>query len=195
MYGTDQVAHQKSRRVSLMESGKNRTTNYFATVIQKHGLFATFVLVGTLFWTIWNESFAPGALIVGTVLSWLSLSITNRYLLRNRYQELFRIQPLRLLRYIGVLILAIFESGVHAMYITVTGRIDVHIVDLPTKLQNPFHGVLVANAITLTPGTVTIDYQPGVFKVIWIESVAHNIEEASDMIKGRFEKVLEPTQE
>ncbi len=81
------------------------------------------------------------------------------------------------------------------MYITIKGRIDVHIVNLPTTMQNPFHAVLVANAITLTPGTVTVDYQPGLFKVIWIESVTHNMEEASEMIKGRFEQVLEPPQE
>ena len=160
--------------------------------MHKHGLFMLFVLVGTLFWAIWNESVAAGTLIMGVALSWLSLTVTNRYLLRSRYEELFRINPIRLLRYIGVLILAIFESGIHAMYITLTGRIDVHIVELPTKLKNPFHGVLVANAITLTPGTVTVDHQPGSFKVIWIESVTQNVEEASTLIKARFEKVLEP---
>ena len=163
--------------------------------IQKHGMFACFVMLGTAFWSIWNESFSPATLLTGTGLSWLSFTITNRYLLRSRYENLFRIHPIRILHYIGVLIVAIFQSGIHAMYITITGRIDVHIVDLPTTIKNPFHGVLVANAITLTPGTVTVDYQPGTFKVIWIESVTHNILEASDMIKGRFEAVLEPQQE
>jgi len=161
---------------------------------RKHGRFVLAILIGTFFWAVWNESVSPSTLLVGTALSWLSITITNRYLLRERYEDIFRIQPLRLLRYAGVLILAIFESGIHAMYITITGRIDVHILELPTKLQNPFHGVLVANAITLTPGTVTVDHQPGSFKVIWIESVTHNIEEASEMIKGRFERVLEPMQ-
>lgn len=175
-----------------MALDSNRTISLLAAAMQKHGLFTVFVLLGTAFWAIWNESIAPGTLIVGTVLSWLSLTITNRYLLRSPYQEMFRIHPARLLRYIGVLILAIFESGIHAIYITITGRIDVHIVDLPSQLKNPFHGVLVANAITLTPGTVTVDHQPGSFKVIWIESVTDNLAEASEMIKGRFERVLEP---
>ena len=170
----------------------NRVRNALVTTMQKHGMFALFVLVGTVFWTIWNESIAPATVIIGTGLSWLSFAVTNRYLLRSRYQDMFRIHPIRLLHYIGVLVLAIFESGIHAMYITITGRIDVHIVDLPTQLKNPFHGVLVANAITLTPGTVTVDHQPGSFKVIWIESVTQNIAEASAMIKGRFEDVLEP---
>ncbi len=159
----------------------------------KHGSLFVFVLIGTLFWAIWNESSAPKTLLTGAVLTWLSITITNRYLLKEQYQKLFRIHPLRLLRYLGVLILAIFESGIHAIYITLTGRIDVHIVDLPTALQNPFHGVLVANAITLTPGTVTIDHQNGSFKVIWIEAGTENLQEASEMIKGRFERVLEPT--
>ena len=162
------------------------------SVLEEHGRFVLFVLIGTLFWAIWNESFRPATLITGTFLSWLSFALTNRYLLRSRYQEMFRIHPIRLLHYIGVLILAIFESGIHAIYITITGRIDVHIVDLPTQLRNPLHGVLVANAITLTPGTVTVDYQPGFFKVIWIERVTPDVQEAGKLIKARFENVFEP---
>jgi len=189
MVGTRQ---QATGDTWIMAQCETKQRMSFKAWLQKHGSLLLFVMLGTLFWAIWNESASFATLLTGAALSWLAINITNRYLLKDSYQQTFRIHPIRLLHYIGVLILAIFESGIHAMYITITGRIDVHIVDLPTGIQNPFHGVLVANAITLTPGTVTIDHSKGSFKVIWIESPTHDVELAGEMIKGRFERVLEP---
>lgn len=152
--------------------------------------FLTAWAVCTIVWAIWNESYTVFTLIEGAVLSLLVLQLTNRYLLRARYQDLFRLHPLRLLQYVAVLIVEIFRSGVHAMYVTLSGRVNVGVVDLPTAIRNPFHGVLVANAITLTPGTVTIDYHRGTFKVVWIECLTADPDEAAEMIKGRFERVF-----
>lgn len=166
--------------------------NTNSTRIARYMPKAGFLLLGIIFWSIWNESIGAKTLLVGAILTCLSMAITNQYLLKSRYEEVFRIHPAKALRYIGVLILAIFESGIHAIYITITGRIDVQIIDLPSSIQNPFYGVLVANAITLTPGTVTIAHNKGSFKVIWIESATRDPEEAGEMIKGRFERVLEP---
>jgi multicomponent Na+:H+ antiporter subunit E len=158
--------------------------------IQHTAHFTAALLLCAFVWAVWNESYTTGTFIEGSILSFLALTITNRYLLKARYQNLFRLNPLTFLRYIGVLIVEIFRSGVHAMYVTITGRIDVGVVDLPTDITNPFHGVLVANAITLTPGTVTIDHSHGNFKVIWIECLTSDPNEAAEMIKGKFERVF-----
>lgn len=152
--------------------------------------FTTFSVLGTVVWAIWNESFAPMVLVQGVFFSCLALLITNRFLLKARYPDLFWMDPVTILRFLAVLVLAIFQSGIHAIYITLTGRIDVRVMDLPTRISTPFHGVLIANAITLTPGTVTIDHSHGSFKVIWIECLTNDPEEAGDIIKGRFERVF-----
>ncbi len=154
--------------------------------------FAVCVLVGTLLWAAWNESLAPGMLVQGALVSFSALVITNRFLLKAPYQQVFRLHPFTLFRYVAVLVLAIFQSGIHAMAVTLTGRMDVRVIDLPTRLRNPFHGVLVANAITLTPGTVTVDHTEGRFKVIWIECLTTDPEVAGELIKGRFERVFMP---
>ncbi len=157
-----------------------------------YGGIVAFLLIGTVFWATWNESVAWSTLLTGLALSALSLSLTSRYLLKAPYETVYRIPVLTALHYIWVLVVAIFESGIHAIYITITGRIQVHIVDLPTDVETPFYGVLIANAITLTPGTVTVDHHQGFYKVIWIETVTDDIQEASEMIKGRFERVFLP---
>ncbi len=156
------------------------------------GAMLVVVLAGTLVWAVWNESFSATVLAQGVCLSALALLVTNRYLLKAPYQQVFRISPFTLARYVVVLVVAIFESGIHAIAITLTGRLNVGVIDLPTAIRNPFHGVLVANAITLTPGTVTIDYHDGSFKVIWIECLTADPEAAGELIKGRFERVFLP---
>ena len=152
--------------------------------------FILAVLVLVLVWGVWNESFSLKTIVQGIVLSVLVLVITNRYLLRTAWHREYHISLRTALRYLGVLIVEIFRSGAHAIYITVTDRINVGVVDLPTSVSDPLVGVLVANAITLTPGTVAIDYDGARFKVIWIDCVTSDPDEAGEMIKGSFERVF-----
>ena len=144
----------------------------------------------TLTWCVWNESATLGTVATGLGFSLVSLVLTNRFLLKARYHQVFALSPLTALRYVAVLIVEIFRSGVHAIHITLTGRINVGVVNIPTGITNPLHGVLVANAITLTPGTVTIDHSHGNYKVIWIECTTTDPNEAADRIKASFERVF-----
>jgi len=154
--------------------------------------FILLVASGSLVWLIWNESFTLSRLLQGIVLSWLAFTLTNRFLLTQPYQQVYRINPFKLARYLLVLLLAIFRSGVHAIYITLTKRIDIGVADLPSRLENPFEIALVATAITLTPGTVTVDSRPGSFKVIWIECGSSDPDKAAEIVKGDFERIFLP---
>ncbi len=144
----------------------------------------------TSVWCIWSESFSLPTLLAGLFLSLLALFVTNRVFLRKPYQERYRLSIITLFRYIMVLIREIFRSGFHAIYITLTDRMHVGVVDLPTEIKDPLLGSLVASAITLTPGTVTIDFSPGRFKVVWIDCSTTDETKAAEMIKGGFENVL-----
>jgi energy-converting hydrogenase B subunit A len=44
--------------------------------------------------------------------------------------------------------------------LAVAGGIDPHVMDVKTVLKKPISQVILANSITLTPGTVTIDIDP-----------------------------------
>jgi multicomponent Na+:H+ antiporter subunit E len=159
-------------------------------------LSAVLPLLGilTLAWCVWSESFAPVVLLQGGILGLVALLTTNRILLKRSYQERYRLSPLVLLRFFLVLTVEIFRSGIHAIHIMLTDRINIGVVDLPTSITDPLRGVLVASAITLTPGTVTIDFSPGTFKVVWIDCTDTDLETAAESIKGRFERALMPVQ-
>ena len=161
-----------------------------ATRAQRTSRFAITVACLTLVWCVWNESVALHRVLEGIGLGTLGLLLTNRFLLKEVYQDRYAVGFTRVLKYIGVVIVQIFVSGIDAIWITVTNRLNVGIIDLPTDISDPFRRVLVANAITLTPGTVTLECGEKTMKVVWINCVTGDPEEAAEMIKGSFERVL-----
>jgi|GEM_PF-408872 len=144
----------------------------------------------TAVWCIWSGAFTPLRLAEGFAFSAAALTITNRMFLTYSYQKRYTLPGFTILTYVLVLAVEIFRSGYHAIRITVKDRINVGVVDLPTEIDTPLHGALTASAITLTPGTVTIDYSPGKFKVIWIDCYTTDPQEAAEAIKGKYERVL-----
>ncbi|GAB6091171.1 Na+/H+ antiporter subunit E [Spirochaeta dissipatitropha] len=146
--------------------------------------------VFTVIWCIWSESFALSVIAQGLFCSLAALFIVNRFLLRGQYQFRYSVKPAVLIKYVLVLIVQIFKSGFDAVYITLTDRINVGVVDLPTMIDDPLVGTLIANAITLTPGTATIDYDTKRFKVIWINCTTTDPIIAGEIIKADFERVF-----
>ena len=64
------------------------------------------------------------------------------------------------------------------------------IVKVKTKLQSEMGKTFLANSITLTPGTLTIDIKDEYLYIHWINVKYEDTEEASKEIVGRFEKFL-----
>lgn len=64
------------------------------------------------------------------------------------------------------------------------------IVKVKTKLKTEMGKVFLANSITLTPGTFTVDLKDEFLYIHWINVRYRDIEEATQDIVGRFEKYL-----
>lgn len=66
------------------------------------------------------------------------------------------------------------------------------IVKVRTRLRSDVAVTLLANSITLTPGTMTVDVDPagGCLYVHWIDVESIDIEVATRQVVGRFEPVL-----
>jgi multicomponent Na+:H+ antiporter subunit E len=65
------------------------------------------------------------------------------------------------------------------------------IVRIRTSLRTPLARTLLANAITLTPGTITVEARDDVFYVHWISVAGGDTEDATRRIVGTFERYLE----
>lgn len=70
--------------------------------------------------------------------------------------------------------------------------INPGIVKIKTALKSDTGLTFLANSITLTPGTlsVDIDREEGVLYIHWIDVKSKDIEQATQAIVGKFEKIL-----
>ena len=65
------------------------------------------------------------------------------------------------------------------------------VVEVHTELRSSLGKLLLANCITLTPGTLTIDVVNDTLRIHWIDARdAMDIEQATRQIAERFEKQL-----
>ena len=96
-------------------------------------------------------------------------------------------------KYIFVFLHELFKSA-----IDVSGRvlspslpINPGIVKVRTKLKSKVGRLVLANSITLTPGTMTVETKGEFFYIHWIDIKTNDIESATEAIVNTFEKHLE----
>ena len=65
------------------------------------------------------------------------------------------------------------------------------IVEVKTKLKSRLGRLILANSITLTPGTFTVEIRDDSLFIHWIDVKGSDPEEATEMIVRKFEKYLE----
>ena len=68
--------------------------------------------------------------------------------------------------------------------------INPGIVAIKTNLKQDYKKLILANSITLTPGTITMDVQDDTLFIHWIDVTTTDIKEASKEIAGSFEDTL-----
>jgi len=69
--------------------------------------------------------------------------------------------------------------------------INPGIVKVKTKLKSKLGRMILANSITMTPGTLTVEVQNDYYYIHWIDVTARDVESASQEIIAGFEKYLE----
>jgi len=149
-----------------------------------------FVVLLTVVWCVLQEEFSWLNILFGLLVAVFTLFFSNTFVLKEDYGKRYAIRPFMLLWYLLVLIWKIYDAGFHAMAKILTGGVNVNIVEVNTVLHNPFHVALLANSITLTPGTVTMETDGQRLKVIWIDAHTRDPEIAGKEIKGGFEDML-----
>ncbi|RLD53127.1 MAG: Na+/H+ antiporter subunit E, partial [Bacteroidetes bacterium] len=68
--------------------------------------------------------------------------------------------------------------------------INPGIVEFESKLSSPFAKMLLANSITLTPGTLTVDIIDNKFFIHWLYVTGTDEETAYREIAKQFEDIL-----
>ncbi len=97
-----------------------------------------------------------------------------------------------LLVYIPVFAWQVFKANVDvAMRVLSPGMpLNPGIIRIRTSLKTDIARTFLANSITLTPGTMTVEIKEDVLYIHWIDVKSHDPEIAGRIIKGPFEKIL-----
>jgi len=94
--------------------------------------------------------------------------------------------------YIIVLFWEIIKASLDVAYRVIHPKMPIKpgIVVIKTRLKSDIAKMILANSITLTPGTFTLDVIGDKLLIHWINVKSEDIDEATNMIGQRFEKYL-----
>lgn len=133
-------------------------------------LYLTLFFTGI--WIILSESAMVLDILLGLLFSLLAIFFTNHYLLENDYLDDYGIKLSVLFHYGRHLFLQIYSSGFAAILKIIKGQEQVKIIDYETCISDDLGISLLANAITLTPGTVTVDKHGRQLKILSFQDEA-----------------------
>ncbi|NLJ42842.1 MAG: Na+/H+ antiporter subunit E [Bacteroidales bacterium] len=152
---------------------------------------AVFIL-SMVFWLLLTFSLTVPNLITGSVASALCSAFFARHYFSGVYKF---IQPARyfwFMVYLAVFIVECIKANLDVAYRVLHPSMPIKpgIVKLKTTLKSDFARTLLANSITMTPGTITVDIIDDYFYIHWIYVRSEDPEEYTRMITGAFEKYI-----
>lgn len=117
-------------------------------------------------WLLWSGVFTPLLLGLGVFSCFLTAYLTRR--MGYFDNDVFALRfGFRLLRYWGWLATAIVRSSIDVARIVLDPRLPISptVIEIDSNSSHPVDLVILANSITLTPGTLALDAHQGIIKV------------------------------
>jgi multicomponent Na+:H+ antiporter subunit E len=157
----------------------------------KNFLLSLLILFGT--WLFLNSSVRLDVLIVGACVALLVTLIFSR---APQVVTTLRLNPkalIYLFAYFWVFLFELLKSNIDVAtrVISPTLNINPGIVKVKTRLKSKMGRLLLANSITLTPGTLTVEIEDDFLFIHWIDVSSTDVKHASKKIVAGFEKYLE----
>ncbi len=152
---------------------------------------AEFIVIFSM-WVLLTWSLKLQDIMAGVVVA-LIVTIITRKLFPGDVVRL--LNPRRFLLtviYIPYLVYYILLANMDVAYRVLNPFLPINpgIVKVKTNLKNEFARTILANSITLTPGTLTVEVDGDDFYVHWINVSSDDPEIQREIILGRFERML-----
>ena len=143
-------------------------------------------------WLLLTTTFHYQELWVGIIVAFIVALFTNEFYIRLGFPP---VSPKRLIFFLWYIIIFFFEIikanfDVASRVIRPSLPINPGIVIIQTKPKSDLAKTILANSITLTPGTFTLDIQDNKMLIHWIDVKAIDIETTTEIIGEKFEKYL-----
>lgn len=140
-------------------------------------------------WLLFTASLAPYSIFLGLLFSTLVAMLTYRFFLEEHEAAWRSLAPriYFLAGFLVIVLLKIYAASFLVAWRVLSGRINPRIVHFRTRLKYELARAVLANAITLTPGTVTLDLEEDHLVVHWLQARTTHSHYAGKLIKGAFE--------
>ena len=151
------------------------------------------LVVSFLFWLLLTASFDPQELVAGLLVS---VVVTLMASSRLGILSGIRWSPASLVamgRYLGVFAVALLKANLDMARRVLSPSLPIRpaLVEVRTALRSDLGRLVLANSITLTPGTLTVDVEGDRLLVHWIDSTpGADLESATREIVSQFENHL-----
>jgi multicomponent Na+:H+ antiporter subunit E len=154
--------------------------------------YVTVFILSMILWLLITFEFTTANLAVGAVASLITAAIFGRYYFHNVYKFL---QPRRwfwFIVYLVTFLWACIKANFDVAYRVLHPAMPIKpgIVKVRTTLRSEFARTLLANSITMTPGTITVDMIDDVLYVHWIYIRSEDPAVYTRMVTGRFEEYI-----
>ncbi|MFC2151581.1 Na+/H+ antiporter subunit E [Bacteroidota bacterium] len=152
---------------------------------------ALFILA-FIFWLLLTFNLTVSNIIVGLVASLITALIFGKYFIKDVIPFL---QPQRyfwLIIYLLIFTWECIKANFYVAYLVLHPAMPIKpgIVKVKLGLKTNIAKTILANSITMTPGTITVDIVNDEIYVHWIYVSSEDPEKYSQKISGRFEKYI-----
>jgi len=146
----------------------------------------------TFLWLLLTSTFNSQEFLVGIFVCFIIAVITHKFYIRIGFPTINFKKFYFFVIYILVLFYEIIKANLDVALRIVRPSLPINpgVVIIKTKLKSDIAKTILANSITLTPGTFTLDIQGDKLLIHWIDVEATDIEVATNIIGERFEKYL-----
>ena len=143
-------------------------------------------------WIMVNNHFQLEEFVIGVILSLLiSVIMGSRLTVFNELKFSFG-SVFYTIWYLVVFITELVKSNIDVAIRVLTPSLPINpgIVKTKTILKSKMGRMILANSITLTPGTLTVDIEDDILFIHCIDVCCEDIDKATAAIVGKFEKIL-----
>ena len=157
-----------------------------------------YFIIGLIIWLLLTWPYADGQIdvqvvIAGMIASFIAAVLFHEMLPKEHHLFVSPIRFFWFLAYIPVFFYYIILANFDVVYRALHPQMPIKpgIVKIKTNLKTPSGITALANSITLTPGTLTVDLtDDGYLYIHWINVKSHDVEEATKHISQKFEWFL-----
>ena len=152
-----------------------------------------YIVIAFIFWLLFTFSLTWPNILTGIVIAIITVFILGKYFVEDVHKLL---QPRRYLWFVIYLFVFAWEclkANFDVAYRVLHPDLPIKpgIVKVKTNLKTEIGKTTLANSITMTPGTITVDIIEDIIYVHWIYVSTTDPEKYTEKISGRFEKYIQ----